>query len=233
MKEMILGKALSKLTILYIEDDDIIRQYISEFLQRYTKKLFLAANAEDGLVLYEKEKPDLMIVDINLPKMSGMELISLIREKDEYTRILISTAYTNKEFTLEAIELNITRYLVKPITGDDLMLALQKALEQLHKLSSKYFNIDVGDGFYFNTKESLLYKNNEIVALRKKELELLNFFVLNNNKIVSYNMIENEIWKDEVMTQDAIRSQIRNIRRKTHKDIFINVSGRGYSLFGK
>lgn len=223
--------SIAQTKILYIEDDNYIREYINEFLKRFNSNIYLASNAEDGLEIYKKHKPDIMIVDINLPNMSGIELISQIRKNDNFTRIIISTAYTNKEFTLQAIELNITRYLVKPITSKDLIAALQKALDELYKNSTDYSTIDLGEEFFFDIIKEELYKKDEHISLRKKELELLKFFISNRNKSITYRMLEAQVWEDSVMTLDAIRSQIRNIRKKTHSKIVKNISGVGYKLF--
>jgi len=233
MKHTELKSILEKLHIVYIEDDDAISQYILEFLKRYTPTIFAASNGEDGYELYLKHSPDIMIVDINLPKMSGMELITKIRNNDQQTRIIISTAYTNKEFTLEAIELNLTRYLVKPITKDDLLGALEKSIKQLDTFSLDYYTIDLGYKYSFNTKKNQLFYENNPIELRKKEFVLLKFFIKNQNTTITYTMLENEIWQDNFMTLDAIRSQIKNIRKKTHPLLFKNISGIGYRLYSK
>lgn len=230
MDQNYLKEQLSKLTIIYIEDEDEIRSYIEEFFKRYTNKIYSAKSAEEGLELYNLHKPDLMIVDINLPKMNGINFIKQIRENDSKTRIVISTAYTNKEFTLEAVELQITRYLVKPITIDDLFNMIKKLLIEIEQIDLSFSNIDLGEGFYFNHKTNKLLKDDQEIDLRKKELDLLAFFISKKQSVISYEMLENEIWYDTVMTQDAIRSQIKNIRHKTYSKIFKNVSGIGYKL---
>lgn len=230
MDQNYLKEQLSKLTIIYIEDEDEIRSYIEEFFKRYTNKIYSAKSAEEGLELYNLHKPDLMIVDINLPKMNGINFIKQIRENDSKTRIVISTAYTNKEFTLEAVELQITRYLVKPITIDDLFNMIKKLLIEIEQIDLSFSNIDLGEGFYFNHKTNKLLKDDQEIDLRKKELDLLAFFISKKQSVISYEMLENEIWYDTVMTQDAIRSQIKNIRHKTYSKIFKNVSGVGYKL---
>ena len=222
--------SLSNCTIVYVEDDADIRKYIEEFLLRYCKNLYVASNAEDALKLYNQYNPNIMLIDINLPIMSGMELISLIRTNDEDTRIIITTAYTNKEFTLEAVELSLTRYLVKPITSDDLKGALKKAIEQINKTSKDISNIGLGNDFIYNTKDNFVTKNENIINLRKKEKELLDFFIENKDLIITYEMLENEIWQDNIMTLDAIRSQIKNIRHKIYPTLIKNISKTGYKF---
>jgi len=223
--------SLSKLKIVYIEDDSDIRDYIEEFLRRYCNDIYTTSTAEEGLELYKRVKPDFIIVDINLSGMNGIEFIKLVRQEDKRTRIVISTAYTNKEFTLEAIELNLTRYLVKPITSEDLFLVLKKVISELIDMENRYNDVDLGNGFSFNNTTNLLQKNDTIIYLRKKELELLKFFISKGNNIITYEMLENEIWSDNVMTQDAIRGQIKNLRKKTHTKLFLNVSGVGYKIY--
>jgi DNA-binding response OmpR family regulator len=221
---------IKKSTIVYIEDDLEVRKYISEFLRRYCENVYEADNAEDGLKLYEEVNPDIMFVDINLPLMSGLELVSKIREDDNYTRIIISTAYTDQDFILNAVELNLTRYLVKPITSKEIIEVLTKALVELEKLNDKFKEIDLGEGFIYDTKKMLLLKDDEPIILRKKEKLILEYLIRNINHVVSYEDLETKVWKNGVMSSDAIRSQVKNIRQKTYSKIITNISGIGYKL---
>lgn len=230
MVNEILKNCLLNLKIVYVEDDSAIRDNLCEFFKRINVPIYSTSNAEEGLELYEKHKPDIMIVDINLPGMNGIELVSIIRKKDKYTRLIITTAYTNPEFTIEAIELNITRYLVKPITSKNLFPALEKSLEELGDISNKYLNVSLGEDFFFNMKSEKLFKGKDNIELRKKEVELLKFFITNENETITYEMLENTIWGNKIMTNDALRGQIRNLRKKTYPDIVKNVSGIGYKL---
>lgn len=216
--------------IVYIEDDHNVSSTINEFLKRYFKTSYIANNAEDGLNLYNVTHPDIMIVDIELPGMNGLELITKIRKTDKRTRIIITSAYTNKEFTLKAIELDITRYLDKPMTGNDILKATEKAINELKKMGPTYKTFDLGNGYTFDfTTKSVLYEN-ETIQLRKKEIELLEFLIQNKNTVIKYETLQEDIWKNKPMTADAIRSQIKNIRQKTYSNIIKNVSGIGYTL---
>lgn len=226
-----LMQSMSSLSIIYIEDDENIRSYIEEFLKRYCKSIYVASNAEDGYELYKKYKSGILLVDINLPKMSGIELITKIRQNDKQTRIIISTAYTNKEFTLQAIELNLTRYLVKPITSKDLIEAIRKAVNEIYEDTKDTYLIDLGENFSFDTRKKILFDGQKPIILRKKEKQILEFFIEKEEEIISYESLQNQIWEDTLMTENSIRSQIRNIRQKTHGKIFTNISGVGYKLY--
>lgn len=213
-------------TILYVEDDIVVREYISEFLRRYFKNVYDTNSAEKGLALYKKHQPQILLLDINLGGMSGVELATIIRKKDKKTRILISTAYTNKEFMLEAIELDLTRYLVKPMTSEDLVKALEKCWQELEE----NMLIELGEKCFYNSEKAILIYDNNKITLRHKEVEVLEFFLQNEGKLVRYEVLEQELWSEEVMTRDAIRSQIRNLRKKLKIDLIKNVSGLGYKF---
>jgi len=213
-------------TILYVEDDIAVREYISEFLRRYFKNVYDTNSAEKGLALYKKHQPQILLLDINLGGMSGVELATIIRKKDKKTRILISTAYTNKEFMLEAIELDLTRYLVKPMTSEDLVKALEKCWQELEE----NMLIELGEKCFYNSEKAILIYDNNKITLRHKEVEVLEFFLQNEGKLVRYEVLEQELWSEEVMTRDAIRSQIRNLRKKLKIDLIKNVSGLGYKF---
>ena len=223
-------KIMKQYSILYVEDEINIRTHIVEFLQRYFKVIYEAGSSEEALELYKQTKPDILILDINLPGMSGIDLASVIREEDKTTRIIMSTAYTNKEFMIEAVELDITRYLVKPVIGSELLKALEKAIGQIDKTPIHTLDYDLGEGFTYQLEENTISKDNKVITLRKKEVELLEFFLKKPNQTVTYEMLETQIWFDDIMTLDAIRSQIKNIRKKTYTNIFKNVSGLGYKF---
>ena len=232
MNHLSFSKKMNSYTLLYIEDDNEVRQYISSFLKRYFKEVYQSASAEEGLKLYKKHQPDILLLDINLGGMSGVELATLIRKKDQKTRIVISTAYTNPEFLIQAVELGLTRYLVKPLTNEDLVKAFEKCSDEL-QLSKKNQNKDIilSKGcIYHQEKAQILIDNEKEITLRHKEVEVLEFFLAHENEVVRYEQLEDGIWLNEPMTRDAIRSQIRNLRKKLKVDLFQNISGLGYSF---
>ena len=218
------SQKMNPYTLLYVEDDADVREHIVEFLKRYFKTIYECDSAEEGLKIYAKHKPDILLLDINLGGMSGVELATLIRTKDKQTRIVISTAYTTKEFMLQAIELGLTRYLVKPLTNEDLVKALEKCWDELEDSNI----IKLGEGCMYNRNMAILLKGEAKIPLRHKELEILEYFIAHEGEVVRYEWLEESIWKDEVMSRDAIRSQIRNLRKKLEIDVIENVSGVGY-----
>lgn len=224
------AKKMELSTLLYIEDDEQLRKHFTEFLSRYSQNVYACEDAQAGMALYEEIKPDIILLDINLPGMNGIEFAKKIRQKEKFTRIIIFTAYTDKEFLLEAIELELTRYLVKPVTSQELFEALEKSLHELEEFNEKYMQVTLKEGFVYSVKSKTLLKDGQEIILRKKELDMLEFFIANKGKTISYETLEHVVWKSEVMSRDAIRSQIKNLRRKTYATIIENISGVGYRL---
>ena len=95
---------LKSLTILYVEDEALIRQNAVEYLSRYCHIVLEASNGEEGYALYKQHSPDLIISDIKIPKLSGLEFASNIRLEDKKTPIIITTAHTDTEYLLKAVE---------------------------------------------------------------------------------------------------------------------------------
>ena len=148
------------------------------------------------------------------------------------TRIIISTAYTDKAFLLTAVELELTRYLVKPVTSMELMEALSKAADEYEGVKV-FQEVNLGEGFGYDPERKVLLKEGKAVTLRRKEMQLLEFFITNAHSTLSYDALQYEIWPDSFMSKDAVRAQIRNLRKKSHPQIIKNISAIGYRLYEK
>jgi diguanylate cyclase (GGDEF)-like protein len=127
--------SLNAYDILFIEDDPIIRSNYSKELKVHFKNVYEAPDAFKGYELYQEKKPHIMIVDINLPKMSGLELLKKIRKTDQNTKAIVLTAHTNKEFMLQAASLKLNEYLVKPVNRHDFRQALEKSVQEIESFN--------------------------------------------------------------------------------------------------
>lgn len=145
-------------TILFIEDEDIIRKNYVRYLSQYYKNVYEARDGIEAYDLYKKLNPDILIVDINLPKMTGLELLKKIRKTDHSTRAIILTAHSEVDYLLEATELKLTKYLVKPITRNEIKDALNIVNEEIQMFETKmkkYVVLD--DDFIWNLELNELY----------------------------------------------------------------------------
>lgn len=118
-------------TILYVEDDEAIANVMSHILNLFCAKFYRASNGQEGLELYRRHKPDIIITDISMPIMDGIEMIRTIRQNDRHTPIMINSAFSDQNYLLESIYLGVDRYTVKPIRQDEFLDALHFMLTKL------------------------------------------------------------------------------------------------------
>ncbi len=217
---------LSSFTLLYIEDEEGIRNNITEILKHLFKEIYVAKNASEAYNLYEIKKPDLIITDIKMPNENGIELIKKIREKDSKIRVIITSAHTDLDYMLEATELHLVKYIVKPITEQKLFEALNSFIKSFN--NARVYNLAVG--WLFDESRSLIQSPKEEFKLTKKENQFLKLLI-QKNRIITYDEIENIIWnEDNIMTPNAMRLFIKNFRKKLPDEVLKNVQRTGYRL---
>ena len=214
--------------ILYVEDDEIARENGVEYLQNFFEQIYEASDAIKALQLYEKYQPDIIITDIQMPKLNGLEFVKRIRQKDKKTQIIIITAFCDKDYLLKAIELGLVKYLVKPVCEKEFEEALFLCINALEKDETNIIQLD--EITFFDTFNKNLISSNEMVKLRAKELNFLELLIKNKNRYVSYEEIENYVWNDSVMTKDALKTLVKNIKTKIPKDLILNLTNSGYKI---
>lgn len=225
-------KLLENITILYIEDEDMLREDIKDILLVFCKNILTAKDGEEGYEIYKKEKPQFILTDINIPKIDGISLSKKIREDDITTAIAFLTAYSDEEKLLLAANLNIQGYILKStLTYEKIKDLLFKAIIFLDLSTNLYLNIN-DELSYEQTLGQFTYKNDLKINLNKKEKALMNLLLQNKNKLVTYRQIENNVWDnyDEVMSGTALRTIVKSLRKKIPTPLIKNISGEGYKL---
>lgn len=120
---------MRKIRLLYVEDEEDILRFASMVLEDYVDKLFIARNGKEALEILKKENIDLIITDILMPKISGIELIREIKKNPLCdTAVIVATAHTETQYLLECIELRVDGYILKPIDVDELLKTILKAI---------------------------------------------------------------------------------------------------------
>jgi two-component system, OmpR family, response regulator VanR len=221
-------KFYKNIKILYVEDDAIARENGIEYLENFFEQIYEASDALIALQLYEKYQPDIIITDIQMPKLNGLEFVKRIRQKDKDTQIIIITAFCDKDYLLKAIELGLVKYLVKPVREKEFEEALFLCVDSLENNQSNIIKLQ--ENTYFDMFNKNLVIENEIVKLRAKELVFLELLVKNRNRYVSYEEIENYVWNDSVMTKDALKTLVKNLKTKIPKNLILNLTNSGYKI---
>ena len=219
---------LKNFTILYVEDDELVLQNAVEYLSRISKKVYQAKDGKEAIKIWSEVKPDIIITDINMPKLNGLDMASYIRSHDKDVQIIIATAHSDTEYLLRAVELQLVKYIIKPITKEKLQSALLKSIELIEDKSK--FNIQLSKDCYYNGYEKHIVCDGKDVKLTKKESLFLDLLSHHHSRVVTYDEIESAIWGYDGMSQDAIKSLVRALRKKLPADTIENISGVGYKL---
>ena len=223
MKNNFMNK-LNAFSVLYVEDEDGIRNNIEEILKHLFKEVITAKNASDAYKKYIQNKPDLIITDIKMGNETGLDLIKKIRETDSKTRVIVTSAHTDLDYLLEATQLHLVKYIVKPITNDNLMEALESFVKSYD--DNKIYNLN--ENWIFNSSKSIVSNGNEEFILTKKESIFLKLLIT-KNRVISYEELENAICDDDsIMTSNAMRLFIKNLRKKLPDNFLKNMQGIGY-----
>ncbi|MCJ7765972.1 MAG: response regulator transcription factor [Thiovulaceae bacterium] len=219
----------ANVSILYADDATTARKHYSEFLGHLFHVVYEAHDGEEALTLYEKHRPDIVLLDVEMPKMNGLEVAEKIRQKETTTRIIIATAHISEQRLLQAVELGLTRFLPKPFGRQALKEALAKAILELdHK-----YHLDLGDGYHWNSSKQELLHRKVPVKLTSREYALMTLLSSKTGQVLPFHTIELYLWPldDDVEdTAPRLKALIKRIRKKLPKDCIENIYGEGYKL---
>jgi len=214
------------ITILFAEDEKRLAKLMRSAIEEYFDKFIIASNGEDALQKYHKIRPDIIITDIMMPKVNGLELAREIKSIDEDLPIIILSAYSHTDMLLQAIDIGVTKYFIKPFNPDELLQYLATLIPKIR--NNKIVNLV--DNFNFNVKNKKLYQNETEVSLTKRELDFFSLLVEKNDYGVDNKTIKDFLWTDNPVPNDRLRTFIKRLRDKTSKRLIENISSQGYRL---
>lgn len=218
---------LSKLTVLFVEDEQDIRDALEGAIGDEFAKFIVARDGEDGLKKFKKYKPDIVIADIMMPIMDGLMMSKQIKHLSRQTPIVILSAFSEKERLLGAIDAGIDKYLIKPIDPDELLKTLKLISKELLAHNDV---VDLGMEYQFDKNRRVLVKEGKTIFLTKKELLFISVLVKNLGVFVLHDDIKRHVWTNKKVTDSAIRTFIKRVREKTDKEFIKNIPGLGYKI---
>jgi len=202
---------LKKLSILYVEDDNTIRTELASLLTNFFNQVFTANDGDEGLNIYKnkQKKIDLIISDITMPKMSGIEMVKKIREFDKDIAVIYATAYSDKEFLIDSIKLKVFNYIIKPIDIRALLESSSELAEILH------------------TKEIIHNKNRELS--KYKEAIDANSIVIKTDTHMKIIYVNSHFCKitgydnDELIGKDFLTLAHSDVDKSIYNNMYANV----------
>ena len=216
--------SLKKLTILCVEDNDGVRKRVKNTLNFYFKKVIEAKNGREAFDIYRASNIDAIITDIEMPNIGGIEFAKKIRKENKEIPLIVLSAYSKEEYLLKLINIKIDHFILKPLNAEKLRIALEKIFA-----NAKVITINENLSINLNSME-IEYENNRI-KITKKERDFLELLYKNKNHITTYQNIQDSVWKNDIMSQTALKTFVKVLRKKFSIKIIENISGVGYRFY--
>ncbi len=221
---------INDISILIAEDEQELREYLAEYLQIFFTTVYQAECGRQALEFYHSKKPDIIIADIHMPNIDGLSMISQIRKKDKKTKIIITSAHSDQDKLLQAVELQLVKYLIKPVKSDELKNLLFDVVKEIRGASSI---VNLKDGFSWDKATSQLTQDDTAIDLKQSERRLLEILNETPNATVSNEDIYQHLFADKpekAFSLNSITSLVKRIRTKLPPKIISNNYGIGYTI---
>ncbi|MHC4308148.1 MAG: response regulator transcription factor [Planctomycetota bacterium] len=222
--------------ILIVEDNRGIQMSLKDEFESNGYQVFMAENGGEGLIIAEKEKPDLIILDIMLPVMDGYEVCKKLRMEGNHTPIIMLTVKNKEIDKVLGLELGADDYVTKPFSVRELSARVKTIFRRLEEYSTEIQSFCLGETELDFKKYEATKKGNKI-DFTPLEFQVLQLFVKNKGQVITRDEILEEVWGEQntVISLRTIDSHIANIRKKLEDDpanpkYIINIRGVGYKL---
>lgn len=219
--------------LLIAEDEAALGQIIKESLETRDFEVILCENGEKAYEKYNSENPDILVLDVMMPKKDGFTLAKEIRAIDNTIPIIFLTAKSQTADVVEGFSIGGNDYLKKPFSMEELIVRIHNLINRTAvQKTSKVF--EVGDYSFDFPKQQLQFRDEESVQLTHREAHLLFHLIQNKNKVLDRSLILNKLWgTDDFFSTRSMDVFITKLRKKLKKDEniqIINVRGYGYKL---
>lgn len=222
-----------KRTILLAEDEPSLGQIIKESLETRNFKVLLCENGEKAYKVYSKERPELLVLDVMMPKKDGFTLAKEIRQEDDEIPIIFLTAKSQTEDVVEGFHIGGNDYLKKPFSMEELIVRIHNLLDR-SKIQKTADILKIGQYTFDFPKQTLQYENQDKVKLTHREAHLLFHLIKEKNKVLDRSIILKKLWgNDDFFSARSMDVFITKLRKKLKADVsiqIVNVRGFGYKL---
>jgi two-component system alkaline phosphatase synthesis response regulator PhoP len=228
--------------ILIVDDEQDIVELLSYNLEKEGFKTVKAFDGEAALKIVKTQKPDMVILDLMLPKMNGLDVCRALRSNPETANlpIIMLTAKTDEVDKIIGLENGADDYITKPFSIKELIARVRSILRRMHDVEKKTGQEEFQyDGLAINYASCLVKVSGKQVSLSPTELKLLFFFSRNPGRVYSRNQILDHVWGDDTFITDrAVDVHIRRLRSQIEKDLenpryILTVRGFGYKFADK
>ncbi|WP_432672801.1 response regulator transcription factor [Flavobacterium sp. SM2513] len=224
----------TKIKILLAEDEGSLALIIKESLETRNFEVMHCVNGEEAFDTFTKQKFDLLVLDVMMPKKDGFSVAKDIRKVDKKMPIIFLTAKSQTQDVVEGFTVGGNDYLKKPFSMEELIVRIHALLGRINTVKPEE-KISIGNYLFDFTKQTLQFSD-QIISLTHREAELLFLFIENKNEILDRSVVLKKIWgSDDFFNGRSMDVFITKLRKKLNLDSniqIINVRGQGYKLIG-
>jgi len=226
-----LKKYTSSMSILLAEDYKELHQSLLRTLQSLFKKVDGAYDGKEAIELYKKNSYDLVLSDISMPNINGVELSKMIREQNPTQPIIILSAHKDAEYLHQLINIGVRRFIQKPVSLENLLNEFYTVCSQLNSESDIKNIINLNKSIFYKIKEQQIFIDDEMIALTKYEEKLLSMLIDKLNQNISAQEIVNRFYESDIdISIENVRKQVYKLRKKLPQELIQNVHGIGYMI---
>lgn len=212
-------------SIMIVDDDELTRMALNGGLKRYCKHFYVAVDGMDGLDKFKQNNIDLIITDIHMPNLNGLDMMNEILKLKPDQSFIVVTSFDTDENLFESMKKGAISFIKKPIMMENLQNAVVMAL---FKIEEKI--IKLSDEITVNISKEKIYKNGEEIYLSKLENAIFWLLCFNIENLVSYEMMEDFAYDGNSVKIGTIHTVIMRIKKQLSDINLINISGSGYIL---
>jgi len=213
--------------IFLLEDELMLQHSIAEYLENIGHICISSASGKEALNTISKESFDLLILDINVPDINGLDLVLELNKQDINSKILFISALNDIETIEKAYNCGAKDYIKKPFHLKELALRLQRVIESIADCKSAH--IILSKNYSFSLEEKKLFFQTKEEILTKRHLDIIDCLCKNLNHIVTLDVIREYVWQSDV-SDATIRSEISRLRKKLKEEFISNHKGIGYRV---
>tara|TARA_R110000868_G_scaffold306734_1_gene568026 strand:+ start:55729 stop:56433 length:705 start_codon:yes stop_codon:yes gene_type:complete len=221
---------VAKKTILVVDDEKDLLDLIEYNLKKEGFNVLKAENGEEGIAVAKEGKPDLVLLDIMMPKMDGLEAVEIMRKDDDLKNIpiIFLTARSDEKTEVEGLNKGGDDYITKPISTTKLISRIKAVMRRFDDTQEAVNKLDVHD-LEIDKDRYIVKRGEEEFQLPRKEFELLFFLASRRGKVLDRQTLLNKVWGDNIYVVDrTVDVHVRKIREKLGDHYIETVKGVGY-----
>jgi DNA-binding response OmpR family regulator len=213
--------------ILLLEDEQMLSEAINEYLLALGHRVSLLYNGNDALETLKKETFDLLILDINVPGIDGLELLEALHLLKIRTPALYISALVDIEGISRAYDLGCYDYLKKPFHLKELALRIDKVMQSCTLPQS---HVKLSKSYAYDASTSTLMCDNVTQPLSKRQLQIIDLLACNRGRVVDFDQFRAYVWDEEYVDNATIRAEVSRLKKSLKEDFIQNIRALGYMI---